>query len=106
MKTIEELARDAGLVVREFWGPESAGDKLFHTQHLTGITIEHMARLVELVRAQALEEAAKVCDFNASQAARPYLGYGPAEGVARWPAATIVVKGCAEDIRALKDAKP
>jgi len=54
MKTIEELAREAGFNVEDSWIFTSARDDLDCCR-------QQLERFAALVRAQALEEAAKVC---------------------------------------------
>ena len=54
MKTITEMAREAGMVYREF-------EDEFANANTDGVDVETLERFAELVRADEREACAKVC---------------------------------------------
>jgi hypothetical protein len=78
---VERLAREAGMTQDgDCWFSFDAGD--------CDVTSHALARFAALVRAQALEDAAKVCESRQT----------PGTG------SVAILNGAAEAIRALKDA--
>jgi hypothetical protein len=87
MKTIEELAREAGArELIDMGRPEAKRDLAFNAKQL--------ARFAALVRAEALEEAAKVVE--------PLFAWRGGHGEPAEPGPREIEAA----IRALKDAKP
>ena len=99
MKSIIELAREAGLYV----GTNLSGVMLVgHAKHdslLIHLDIDDLTRFAALVRAQALEEAARLVEPSEEHRQDASCGYlGGTEGVE-------LLDNCAAAIRALKEKK-
>lgn len=89
---IEKLAREAGGTVMHPYDYGAKPDRMI-------LTFDSLQRLAALIRAEVLEEAAKVCDMEADDYRQNQCG--ASDGRYDWKEDSA--KDCATAIRALKD---
>ena len=99
---IIELARKAGLkVATNISGVTLVGSPLDGLPAIAHITIEEMERFAALVRAEALEEAAGMCEARSmAQFPQSHAGLGFSFSQ-QWDAARTAERQCASAIRLL-----